>query len=90
MTPRGRAIRQEITENQRAVLAILGVAEKPLTVLELLHEHSLGQATSARIAASLNTLVSDGLATYATGDTISMFTASYIITDQGRAFLAQV
>lgn len=81
-----------LTENQRAVLAVLDEAAREglaATVPGLLRERLLGQVTTARIAGSLHTLVGDGLARYDRGDPSSIFTASYTITDQGRAALAQ-
>lgn len=81
-----------LTENQRDVLSALldSVAGPPLTVDEIQHGYLWGSgSTSACIAASLNTLIGDGLARYATGSPASMFTASYAITDQGRALLQE-
>lgn len=74
------------TKNQHDVLGALldTVAGPPATVDDLLRRYFLGEVTHARIAASLHTLIGDGLAQYVTGGPTSMFTATYAITEQGR------
>jgi hypothetical protein len=76
-----------LSDDQRAVLDALAASDRPLNIDALLG-HFLAQVTSARIAASLNTLAEEGFIRYASGDPTSMFTARYAITLRGRQALA--